>query len=62
MNWIELAPNARQMPTIVVVAVKGAEMQYDSIEAGEISWLGARFDVHHLFLKPLSTGISEKNE
>jgi hypothetical protein len=37
MNWMELAPNARPMPTIVVVAIKAAEMQYDSIETSEIS-------------------------
>ena len=36
MNWMELAPNACPMPTIVVVAVEAAEMQYDSIEASEI--------------------------
>jgi len=37
MNWMELAPNTRKMPTILVVAVEGAEMQYDSIETSEIS-------------------------
>jgi len=37
MNWMELAPNTRPMPTIVVVAVEAAEMQYDSIETSEIS-------------------------
>ncbi len=37
MNWMQLAPNTRQMPTIVVVAVEGAEMQCDSIETSEIS-------------------------
>ena len=37
MNWMELAPNTRKMPTILVVAVEGAEMQYDSIERSEIS-------------------------
>jgi hypothetical protein len=37
MNWMELAPNTRQMPTILVVVVEGAEMQYDSIETSEIS-------------------------
>ena len=26
MNWMELAPNTRQMPTVLVVAVEGAEM------------------------------------
>jgi len=57
---MELAPNTREMPTILVVAVEGAEMQYDSIETSEIPRFGARFSVHHLFLKPLSTGISEK--
>src|SRR5205823_1803670 len=31
MNWMELAPNTRQMPTILVVAVEAAEMQYNSI-------------------------------
>jgi len=36
-------------------------MQYDSLETSETSRFGARFSVHHLFLKPLSTGISEKN-
>jgi hypothetical protein len=62
MNWMQLAPKTRKMPTILVVAVEAAEMQYDSIETSEISWFGARFSVHHLFLKPLSTGISEKFE
>jgi hypothetical protein len=62
MNWMELAPNTRPMPTIVVVAVEAAEMQYDSSEMSEISRFGDRFSVHHLFLKRLSTGISEKNE
>ena len=37
MNWMELAPNTLQMPTIVVVLVEAAEMQYDSIEMSEIS-------------------------
>jgi hypothetical protein len=37
MNWMELAPDTRPMPTIVVVAVEAAEMQYDSIETTEIS-------------------------
>jgi hypothetical protein len=37
MNWMELAPNPREMPKIVVVAVEAAEMQYDSIETSEIS-------------------------
>jgi hypothetical protein len=37
MNWMELAPNTRPMPTIVVVAVEAAEMQYDSIETSETS-------------------------
>ena len=37
MNWMQLAPNTRQMPTILVVAVEAAEMQYDSIETSEIS-------------------------
>jgi hypothetical protein len=37
MDWMELAPNTRQMPTIFVVAVEGTEMQYDSIETSEIS-------------------------
>jgi len=37
MNWMQLAPNTRQMPTILVVAVEAAEMQYDSIEMSEIS-------------------------
>jgi hypothetical protein len=37
MNWMHLAPNTRHMPTIVVVAVEAAEMQYDSIERSEIS-------------------------
>jgi hypothetical protein len=37
MNWMELTPNTRPMPTIVVIAVEAAEMQYDSIERSEIS-------------------------
>jgi len=37
MSWMQLAPNTRQMPTILVVAVEAAEMQYDSIEMSEIS-------------------------
>lgn len=37
MNWMQLAPNARPMPAIVVIAVEGAKMQYDSIETSEIS-------------------------
>src|SRR6266566_7497250 len=37
MNWMQLAPNTGPMPTIVVVAVETAEMQYDSIETSEIS-------------------------
>src|SRR5436853_4878432 len=37
MNWMELAANTRQMPTILVVSVEAAEMQYDSIETSEIS-------------------------
>jgi hypothetical protein len=37
MNWMELAPNPRQMPTILVVSVEAAEMKYDSIETSEIS-------------------------
>ncbi len=37
MNWIQLAPNTREMPTILVVSVEGAEMHYDSIETSEIS-------------------------
>jgi hypothetical protein len=37
MNWMQLAPNTRQMPTILVVAVEAAEMHYDSIETSEIS-------------------------
>jgi hypothetical protein len=37
MNWMELAPNTRPMPTILVVAVEAAEMQYDSTETSEIS-------------------------
>jgi hypothetical protein len=37
MNWMELAPETRQMPTILVVAIEAAEMQYDSIKRGEIS-------------------------
>jgi hypothetical protein len=37
MNWMELAPNPRPMPTILVVAVEAAEMQYDSLETSEIS-------------------------
>jgi hypothetical protein len=37
MDWMQLAPNTREMPTIFVVAVEGAEMQYDSIERSEIS-------------------------
>jgi hypothetical protein len=36
MNWMQLAPSTRQMPTILVVAVEAAEMQYDSIETSEI--------------------------
>jgi hypothetical protein len=62
MNWMELAPNTCQMPTILVVAVEAAEMHTDSIETSEISRFGAWFNVHHLFLKPLLAGISEKNE
>jgi hypothetical protein len=62
MSGMELAPNARPMPTIVVVAVEAAEMQYDSIETSKISCFGARFSVHHLFLKPLPTGISQEPE
>ncbi|MEY2527888.1 MAG: hypothetical protein QOE73_2659 [Verrucomicrobiota bacterium] len=37
MNWMQLAPNTRPMPTILVVSVEAAEMQYDSIERSEIS-------------------------
>jgi hypothetical protein len=37
MDWMQLAPNTHQMPTILVVAVEAAEMQYDSIETSEIS-------------------------
>jgi len=37
MDWMELAPDTRQMPTILVVTVEGAEMQDDSIERSEIS-------------------------
>ncbi len=37
MNWMEFAPDTRPMPTIIVIAVEGAEMQYDSIETSEIS-------------------------
>jgi len=37
MSWMQLAPNTRQMPMILVVAVEAAEMQYDSIETSEIS-------------------------
>lgn len=37
MDWMDLAPKTRQMPTIVVVAIEAAEMQYDSIETSEIS-------------------------
>ena len=37
MNWMELAPDPRKMPSIVVVAVEATEMQYDSIETSEIS-------------------------
>jgi hypothetical protein len=37
MNWMELAPNTRQVPTILVVSVEAAEMKYDSIETSEIS-------------------------
>jgi hypothetical protein len=37
MNWMELTPDTRQMPAILVVAVEAAEMQYDSIEMSEIS-------------------------
>jgi hypothetical protein len=37
MNWMELAPNTRPMPAIIVVVVEAAEMQYDSIETSEIS-------------------------
>jgi hypothetical protein len=38
MNWMELAPNPRPMPTIVVVAVEAAEMHYDSLKTSEISF------------------------
>jgi len=62
MNWMELAPNTCQMPTILVVALEAAEMHTDSIETSEICWFGAPFNVHHLFLKPLLAGISEKDE
>ena len=58
MNWMQLAPNTRPMPTVVVVVIEAAEMHYDSSETSEVSWFGARFSVHHLFLKPLSAGIS----
>jgi hypothetical protein len=37
MDWMHLAPNTRQMPKILVVAVEAAEMQNDSIETSEIS-------------------------
>jgi len=37
MNWMQLAANTRQMPTILVVSVEAAEMQYHSIETSEIS-------------------------
>jgi hypothetical protein len=37
MSWMELAPNTRPMPTIIVVAVKAEEMHYDSLETSEIS-------------------------
>ena len=37
MNWMQLAPNTRPMPTILVVAVEAAEMQCDSLETSEIS-------------------------
>jgi hypothetical protein len=37
MNWMQLTPNTRQMPTILVVAVEAAEMQHDTIETSEIS-------------------------
>jgi len=37
-------------------------MDSDSIETSEICWFGAPFNVHHLFLKPLLAGISEKDE
>ena len=37
MNWMELAPDTRPVPTIVVVPVAAAEMQYDSIETSETS-------------------------
>jgi hypothetical protein len=37
MNRMELAPDTRPMPAIVVVAVEAAEMQYDSLETSEIS-------------------------
>src|SRR6266446_9082810 len=37
MNWMQLAPNTRQMPTILEVSVEAAEMQYDSIETSESS-------------------------
>jgi len=60
MNWMELAPNTGQMPTILVVLVEAVEMQYDSLKTSEISGFGARFSVHHLFLKSLSAGISAK--
>ena len=57
---MQLAPNTRPIPMTIVVAVEAAEMQYDSIETSELSDFSARFSVHHLFLKPLPTGISEK--
>jgi hypothetical protein len=36
MNWMQLAPNTPQMPTMLVVLVEAAEMQYDSLETSEI--------------------------
>jgi hypothetical protein len=59
MNRVQLAPNTCQMPSIPVVAVEAAEMQHDAIEMSEICWSDSGFGVHHLFLKLLSTDISE---
>jgi hypothetical protein len=37
MNWVQLAPNTCEMPTIPVVAGEAAEMQHDTVEMSEIS-------------------------
>ena len=37
MNWMQLAPNTRKMPAILVVSVEAAELKHDTIETSEIS-------------------------